>query len=165
MNPFRDTALNVIPTHLVILFSVHLITPTHSHSHSLQESDRLWHQHRTSYFYFTSQRWAPSDSSAGVHPEYQKAEEHSDSHERDGRRGGEELPVIDAEVPNHGQNHHEHGHHQAARADGHAGGPEPSGHAGPSSCSDPGLSPFLWTGLVQGLGDVAVNHAVVCNVK
>lgn len=103
--------------------------------------------------------------SAAVHPKYQKAEEHSDSHQGDGRRGGEELPVVDAEVPHHGQYYHEHGHHQAAGADGHAGGPEPSGGPRPDSCSGPGLSPFLWgIILVQGLGDVAVDHAVVCDV-
>lgn len=100
--------------------------------------------------------------SAAVHPKYQKAEEHSDSHQGDGRRRREELPVVDAEVPHHGQDHHKHGHHQAAGADGHAGSPESSGDPRPDSCS--GLSPFLWGGLVQGLGDVAVDHAVVCDV-
>lgn len=94
-----------------------------------------------------------------MHPEYQEAEEHSDPHQRDGRRGGEELPVVDAEVPHHGQNHHEHGHHQAAGADGHAGRPQPPRDPGA------GLSPFLWRGLVQGLGDVAVNHAVLRDVQ
>lgn len=49
--------------------------------------------------------------SAAVHPEYQKAKEHSDSHKRDGRGGGEELPVVDAKVPHHGQYHHKHRHH------------------------------------------------------
>lgn len=48
--------------------------------------------------------------STAVHAEYQKAEEHSDSHEGDGRRGGEELPVVDAEIPHHSQYHHENGH-------------------------------------------------------
>lgn len=39
--------------------------------------------------------------STAVHPENQKAEEHSDSHEGDGRGGGEKLPVVDAKVPHH----------------------------------------------------------------
>lgn len=99
-----------------------------------------------------------------MHPEYQKAEEHSDSHEGDGRRGGEELPVVDAEIPNHSQYHHKYGHHQAAGANGHTCSPESSGDARPGCCSSPRLSPFLWGGLVQGLGDVAVDHAVVCDV-
>lgn len=102
--------------------------------------------------------------SAAVHPEYQKAEEHSDSHQGDGRRGGEELPVVDAEVPHNSQYHNEHRHHQAAGANGDTCSSEPSRDPRPGSCSSPSLSPFLWTGLVQSLGDVAVNHAVVCDV-
>lgn len=84
-------------------------------------------------FIFTSQHSAVSPLrllfSAAVHPEYQKAEEHSDSHEGDGRRGGEELPVVDAEVPNHSQYHHKHRHHQAAGANGDTCSPESSGHS------------------------------------
>ena len=99
-----------------------------------------------------------------MHPKDQEAEEHSDSHQGDGRGRREELPVVDAEVPHHGQDHHEHGHHQAAGADGHAGGPESPGDPRADSC--PGLSPVLWGGgLVQRLRDVAVDHAVVCDVQ
>lgn len=96
-----------------------------------------------------------------MHAEHQKAEEHSDSNQGDGRGGGEELPVVDAEVPHHSQDHHKHGHHQAARADGHTSCPESSRDPGP----DPRLGPFLWNGLVQGLGNVAVDHAVMCDVE
>lgn len=97
--------------------------------------------------------------SAAVHPKYQKAEEHSDSHEGDGRGRREELPVVDAEVPHHGQYHHEHGHYQAAGAYGYSSSPESPRDPGPSS--RPRLSPFLWRVLVHGLGDVAVDHAVL----
>lgn len=96
-----------------------------------------------------------------MHPENQKAEEHSDSNEGDGRGGGEKLPVVDAEVPHHGEDHHKHRHHQAARADGHTGSPESSR----DPCSGPRLVPFLCRGLVQSLGDVAVDHAVVRDVE
>lgn len=100
--------------------------------------------------------------SAAVHSEYQKAKKHSDSHQGDGRRGCEELPVVDAEVPDHSQDHHEYGHHQAAGADGHAGRPESSRRhgAGPR----PRLGPFLRVRSLHGLGDVAVYHTVVCDV-
>lgn len=122
-------------------------------------------------FLFTSQHsditvrsLSRSAFSAAVHPKYQKAEEHSDSHKGDGRRGGEELPVVDAEVPHHSQYHHEHRHHQAAGANGNTGSPQSSRDPRPGSCSSPRRSPFLWTGLVQDLRDVAVDHAVVCDV-
>ena len=98
-----------------------------------------------------------------MHTKYQKAEEHSDSHEGDGRRGSEELPVVDAEVPHHRQYHHKHRHHQATGADGHTGSSESSGD--PGTGSGPRLSPLLWSGLVQRRGDVAVDHAVVCDVQ
>lgn len=85
-----------------------------------------------------------------MHPEYEEAEEHSDSHQGDGGRGGEELPVVDAKVPHHGQDHHEYRDHQAAGAEGHAGRTEPAGnpgHFGPSSSGSgwrgPGLGPVL----------------------
>lgn len=100
-----------------------------------------------------------------MHPKYQKAEEHSDSNEGDGRGGSEKLPVVDAEVPHHSQDHHKHRHHQAARADGHTSSPESSRDPRPDPCSGPRLGPFLCNRLVQGLGDVAVDHAVVCDVE
>lgn len=100
-----------------------------------------------------------------MHPKYQKAEEHSDSNEGDGRGGGEKLPVVDAEVPHHSQDHHKHRHHQAARADGHTSSPESSRDPRPDTCSGPRLGPVLCNRLVQGLGDVAVDHAVVCDVE
>lgn len=40
--------------------------------------------------------------SPAVHSKDEEAEEHSDSHQGDGSRGGEELTVVDAEVPDHG---------------------------------------------------------------
>lgn len=111
------------------------------------------------YFHLT-----PNTCSATVHPEYQKAEEHSDPHQGDGRRGGEKLAVVDSEVPDDSQYHHKHGHHQAAGADGHACSPESAGAPSPGWSSCPRLSPFLWIVLEQGLGNVAVDHAVVRNV-
>lgn len=125
--------------------------------------------HCCSYFYFTSQHSTISVCpffafSAAVHPKYQKAKEHSDSHKGDGRRGGEELPVVEAEIPHDSKNHHKDRHHQAAGAYGYTCRPESTGDSGPSSCSCSGLSPLLWTGIMQGLRDVAVDHAVVCDV-
>lgn len=122
-----------------------------------------------SYFYFTSQHSTISVCpffafSAAVHPKYQKAKEHSDSHKGDGRRGGEELPVVEAEIPHDSKNHHKDRHHQAAGAYGYTCRPESTGDSGPGSCSCSGLSPLLWTGIMQGLRDVAVDHAVVCDV-
>lgn len=99
-----------------------------------------------------------SHSSAAVHPEDQEAEEHGDPHQGDGGGGSEELPVVDAEVPHHGQDHHEHGDHHAAGADGHAHGPQRPG-------ARPRLSPLLRVGLLRGLRDVAVDHAVVGDVQ
>lgn len=97
--------------------------------------------------------------SAVVHPEYQEAEEHSDPHEGDGRRRREKLPVVDAEVPHHSQDDHEHGDHQAAGADGHPRGPEPPRRVGA------GLGRVLCRRLLQALGDVAVDDAVVRDVE
>lgn len=94
-----------------------------------------------------------------VHPEYQEAEKHSDAHEGDSRRRGEKLPVVDAEVPNHSQDDHEHGDHQAAGADSHPAGPEASRRVGA------GLGRFLGRRLLQALGDVAVDDAVVRDVE
>lgn len=117
-------------------------------------------------FLFNSQRSLTLTAfSAAVHPKYQKAEEHCDSHEGDGRRGGEELPVVDAEVPHDGQYHHEHGHHQAAGANGDPRSPEPPRRPRPSPRPCRCLASVLRTGLVQGLGDVAVDHAVVRDVQ
>lgn len=95
-----------------------------------------------------------------VHPEDQEAEEHGDPHQGDGGGRGEKLPVVDAEVPHHRQDDHEHGHHQAAGADGHPGGPEP-----PRGGLGAGLGPFLGRGLLRALGDVAVDDAVVSDVE
>lgn len=97
--------------------------------------------------------------SAVVHPEYQEAEKHSDPHEGDGRRRSEKLPVVDAEVPHHSQDDHEHGDHEAAGADGHPCGPEPS------RCVGTGLGRLLRRRLLQALGDVAVDDAVVRDVE
>lgn len=96
-----------------------------------------------------------------MHTKYQKAEKHSDSHKGDGRRGGEELPVDDAEVPHHSKHNHENGHHQAAGAKGYTSGSE-SPEAGSRSCS--WLIPFLRAGLGQSWRDVAVDDTVVCNL-
>lgn len=146
--------------------------PPHTHTHTLWHlrlSDQSASPDATRCCVFIARRSTvnagpPSLSlarSAAVHPKYQEAEEHSDSDEGDGRGGGEELLVVDAEVPHHGQDHHKHGHHHAARAVCYAGGPEPSGDPG----ADPRLGPFLRSRLVQGLGDVAVDHAVVRDVE
>lgn len=97
--------------------------------------------------------------SAVVHPEYQEAEKHSDPHEGDGGRRSEKLPVVDAKVPHHSQDDHEHGDHQAAGADGHPGGPEPSRRLSSR------LGRFLCRRLLQALGDVAVDDAVVRDVE
>lgn len=125
---------------------------THIHSHTLQG---------------VQPTAAPATFSRGgfstaVHPKHQEAEEHSDSDQRDGGRRGEELPVVDAEVPHHGQDDHEHRHHQAARADGHAGGSESSREPRPGRRR---LGPLLGRGLQQRLGDVAVDDAVVRDVE
>ena len=45
------------------------------------------------------------------------AEEDCDSNQGDSGRSGEELAVIDTEVPDHTQEHHKHRHHEAAHVD------------------------------------------------
>lgn len=99
-----------------------------------------------------------------MHPKHQEAEEHSDANQRDGGRGSEELPVVDAEVPDHSKNHHKHRDHHAAGADGHTGCPkaarEPRAHHGIRR-----LGALVGRGLQQSLGDVAVDDAVVRDVE
>lgn len=98
--------------------------------------------------------------SAAVHAKHEKAEKHSDPHKGDGRGRREKLLVVDAQVPHHSQDPHKHGHHQTARTDD---GPEASRDPRPDA--RPGLRPFLCSRLVQGLGDVAVDHTIVCDVE
>lgn len=101
-----------------------------------------------------------------MHAEDEKAEEDGDTHQRDGGRCREELPIVDAEVPHHRQEHHEHGHHQAAGAEGQTrraeAGAEPRVGPGPL-----GAVLRVVGGLVLGrrLGHVAVEHAVVRDVE
>lgn len=56
-------------------------------------------------------------SLSSIHPKYQDAEEDCDSNQGDSGRSGEELAVIDTEVPDHTQEHHKHRHHEAAHVD------------------------------------------------
>lgn len=67
----------------------------------------------------------PHHISPTVHAEDEETEEDGDAHQRDCCWGREELPVVDAEIPDDCQHDHEDGYHQAACAEGqaHASGP------------------------------------------
>lgn len=57
--------------------------------------------------------------STAVHPKRNETEEYGDAHERGGGRCGEELAVLELEVPQHRQHEHEQRHHQAAHVQRH----------------------------------------------
>lgn len=178
----------------VFVFLVHAKTQAHPHTHCrnpvsyvasaprpLLISPRLSPDatYGCCYFCSTSHECQHSDASkdflilwcssllclsAAVHPKDQEAEEHSDSHKGDGRRGCEELPVVDSEVPHDSQYHHKHRHHEAAGTEGQTRSPESSRDPSPDSRARPRWSPLFCTGIMQRLGNVAVDHTVVRDV-
>lgn len=97
-----------------------------------------------------------------MHPEDEEAEEDSDPNQRDGGRGSEELAVVDSEVPDDGEQHHEHGDHQTTSAERHAGRAQASAEDGHSAGSGTVLRRLK---LRLRLRDVAVQDAVVGDVE
>ncbi len=98
-----------------------------------------------------------------MHAKDEEAEEDRDPNQRDGGWGSEQLAVVDSEVPDYGEQHHEHGDHQASCAESHAGRAQPPAEHG----APPGLRVLLCGHLTQRLGlrDVTVEDAVVGDVE
>lgn len=98
-----------------------------------------------------------------MHAENEEAEEDRDPNQRDGGRGSEQLAVVDSEVPDDSEQHHEHGDHQASCAESHAGRAQP-----PAEHGAPPSSRVLLCGCFTqrlGLRDVTVEDAVVGDVE
>lgn len=98
-----------------------------------------------------------------MHAKDEEAEEDRDPDQRDGGRGSEQLAVVDSEVPDDGEQHHEHGDHQASCAESQAGRAQPPAEPG----APPSSRALLCGHLAQSLGlrDVTVEDAVVGDVE